>query len=532
MRLHNQHNPSPPSYGNGDVSTPHIVEKMTPTIATRHSRPSSTSSLDYRSPTGQNSKVATTKPMKKKKPQHQINLTPEEQQQQLQQQILARGNPQQRRAQGSAGPPRKWDLTDLGSMTEQEMIRALYEDPDLANQAVKAAELEKSRTGAGSTGPPTGAKKSRGRYYRSSDGSAKDVSEYPDHIRELMDGGVPVMQWIILLVLLGAGLYQLRKSLAVPDKKKAIGGSSAKKGAEKSGKGKQKKTSKKNPETMKIVAHEKTAQTLLEQKKKKSPEPATKNLATPAKKQISKRKQTKSAKTKIKATKKAEKQQPDLISTDGSSGAHHDEGKSGKKQTASSKNPIHTEQKDGDGGGWQTVSKSSRNNAAPQEITKPAKTESHSNQENLAKATPKLVQDSPNANLPVVEETGAAPIKEDQSQLTNGGAGVVVKTLPPPGFDVQAMDIFAKPNLSPPPMSEEKAAEPLAQTNPNKNKKAKIPLTGEAPASETLESTANNDLVYALQLQQEEEKLARTVADHSEEEEVWEEVPSNKRKGK
>ena len=118
------------------------------------------------------------------------------------------------RAQGGGGiPKRRYELPDLAGMSEEELLKALYDDPELAAEAAAAAEKiqkpKKSHT----------PRSSRPKQNRSVPVS-KRADKYPAHLKAMMDDGVPVKQWIIVLLLLAAGLYQLRKVLVGPTRTK------------------------------------------------------------------------------------------------------------------------------------------------------------------------------------------------------------------------------------------------------------------------------------------------------------------------
>ena len=101
-------------------------------------RGSSGSSLDYRYKN--DGSATTTKPTKRKNPQ---------QQQQHQQNNQQQGPSYSTRARGSSGPPpRKYDLSQIETMDEYQLIQAIREDPEFAaaaakytNQAIKELSL-------------------------------------------------------------------------------------------------------------------------------------------------------------------------------------------------------------------------------------------------------------------------------------------------------------------------------------------------------------------------------------------------------
>lgn len=317
-------------------------------------RGSSGSSLDYRYKN--DGSATTTKPTKRKNPQ---------QQQQHQQNNQQQGPSYSTRARGSSGPPpRKYDLSQIETMDEYQLIQAIREDPEFAaaaakytNQAIKESENQAPTT------KPTGAKKARqDGYYRSSDGNAKDITEYPEHIRELMDSGVPVTQWVVLLLILGAIVFQMRKVLIGPEKKKpalASANRNKTRGKESNSKGKQKKQ-KKRPEAAKSSneAKEKPPTSIISKTIEKPK--ATKTALPTDSQQKAKKKKKKS---KNGASKKEMKPLPDVVSSDGSTTINQDEGESDKSTAppslAQTILPIDTEPElEDDDGGWLTVTKS------------------------------------------------------------------------------------------------------------------------------------------------------------------------------
>jgi hypothetical protein len=118
------------------------------------------------------------------------------------------------RSSRGGGIPPKFDFSDLEGMTEEELRMALAADPELA-AAAAAAAAENADFGAKR-------KKYKSPYYRNKDGHVESINDYPAHLQSLMEEGIPVKQWIILLILLGVGLYQLRKSIFGPTPERRI----------------------------------------------------------------------------------------------------------------------------------------------------------------------------------------------------------------------------------------------------------------------------------------------------------------------
>ncbi|GAX16433.1 hypothetical protein FisN_19Lh010 [Fistulifera solaris] len=109
------------------------------------------------------------------------------------------------RARGSSGiPPRgKLELEDLQGMSEDEVMRALYEDPELA--AAAAAAADKSGFGSSNTAGQTGIPKLQ---------TVKRVDG-------LKERGFPFVQWAVLLLLLGLATHQIYKSMLTPSATKS-----------------------------------------------------------------------------------------------------------------------------------------------------------------------------------------------------------------------------------------------------------------------------------------------------------------------
>jgi hypothetical protein len=114
---------------------------------------------------------------------------------------------------GGGGIPPKFDFSDLEGMSEEQLRMALAADPELA--AAAAAAADNANVGAKR-------KKTKNPYYRNKDGHVKSIHDYPAHLQSMMEEGIPVKQWFILLILLGAGLYQLRKSMSGPTLEKSL----------------------------------------------------------------------------------------------------------------------------------------------------------------------------------------------------------------------------------------------------------------------------------------------------------------------
>ena len=124
-------------------------------------------------------------------------------------------------------PKPKYQLSDLDGMSEEELLQALYDDPELAATAAAAAEkLKKQKSSAGNSKkrskrssssygsrvPPRGSSSSSSGH----DSTTKKVNDHPAHLQAMMKDGVPVTQWVFVLLLVGVCVYQLRKVLTPP----------------------------------------------------------------------------------------------------------------------------------------------------------------------------------------------------------------------------------------------------------------------------------------------------------------------------
>lgn len=170
------------------------------------------SSLDYKTEYGH--KLTTPRRRQPTRPPTQQLLALEQQmmmehqQQQQQQQYYPHRmgiSMKPTRAQGSnAIPPKKFEMLDsLEGMSKEELEMAFAQDPELAAAAEMVGEAAFT------------SKNKRSPYYRGKDGKLY-ANQHPEHLRAMMEEGIPVKQWIMLLFLLGAGLYQLRKVLLGP----------------------------------------------------------------------------------------------------------------------------------------------------------------------------------------------------------------------------------------------------------------------------------------------------------------------------
>ena len=122
------------------------------------------------------------------------------------------------RARGSNGiPPRAVDMADLEGMDAEQILQAMYDNPDLVKAAADYVDQEKK----------TGPKKQRGTYdknrkkksptyQRNPDG--KVVMESADRLELMKEEGFPYTQWVVILLWLGVAVYHVLKVWRGPRK--------------------------------------------------------------------------------------------------------------------------------------------------------------------------------------------------------------------------------------------------------------------------------------------------------------------------
>lgn len=494
-----------------------------------------TSSVDYQ--TKGKGKPITTKPVKRKNQQQQQQQNQGEEQQHYYQQRPRYPT----RARGSGIPPKHYDLSQIEHMSELELLQLMQHDPEFAAVAHSyreeaAARKTKEKQKSPTAKPSSAKESSRDRYYRAADGTAQDVSQYPNHVRELMDSGVPVTQWVVLLLLLGASIYQLRKTLIGPEKKKTGSSSNRNKarGSDNGGRGKNKKQQK-NQNRGDSSKNAKVRKVSVAKPKAPAKEPAKKptqsiEISEPTKKEAPIKKEApvpstnpekpkKKKKAKNGASKKEEKQQPDLISTDGS--AQHEEGENDNKHMSPvASPPIHTVPED-DGGVWETVSKSRKESenvppAVDPPIVSTEKDDDGGGWETVTKSrkassTPAAPAPQPKAPEEAAPPSSSAPMPEVAEEQTTKGDN--------PASEEENVETDA---------GFTSVSKKKKKNKKNKAKQQEAPTESPAPKNGVSSST-DDDAALALMLQQEEETLAK--AGEAEPEEVWEEVTTKKRKG-
>jgi hypothetical protein len=415
----------------------------------------------------------------------------EQQQQQpaKQQPDPPRRSPYATRARGSSGiPPPTLDLNDLEGMNEEELMQALYNDPELAELAAEAGRAKKATGGSTS---------SSSRKAKAKAGITKD-GYYPSHIQEKMQEGIPVVQWIIILLLLGAGLYQLKKTLELPDKKKTIPGggissiAGAKKGIAGTGTGKANKGNKGA-----TVANKQKAKPKKAAETKPSFASITKAAKAPPDEKSNKTSKKK-AKQKSKAadkveTSSAEEQAAESATTTSSTSTPAKKSKKKKHQQ--------------DNGGAQSSSKS---NGDANTDAKPDTTNSNA-KANTDNTTPvnQIIDDDDDGGdgwQAVGQKPSKPTVATNNSNRTNANANTGI---PENGGDTKAASVSAAAAIT---NSEDTAGFQPAASTKKKPRKTATPGDTDANVDKTdsgAASSMDTDEALAMQLQREEDR-ART----------------------
>jgi hypothetical protein len=442
MRLKN---PDQKFSADGEGASAGILDRILGTTERKRARPAS--SLDVKVPHGE-----------------QLTRPPKQSKQEKLSDKSARAR--------SSAARNEFDFSDLDGMTEEQIMQALYDNPELAAAASAAAgkmhEFKKRKK----VPPKT----------KSSSRRSRILSEHPDHIRAMMDEGVPIKQWIILIVLLGAGLYQLRKALigskitaaaAAKKLEKPVGGRKGSKKTKKGpGGGKPTKQSR-SVATVRESASSPIERELVLEEQVPPAVAAVPKKTAPKKKKARKQKVSINKPPKQPAKDTMSHESPDSASTDGSSStdagaAQHDDALSADdiEVIGSEKIVIDTSTAESSpDDGWQTVG-------------------------------------APMAEIPQLAKSDDSPVAESVQFVDE--------------TPVQAMI----------PVQENKTAK-----KKNGGSKAKKTSAKKIAVVETPSEILDDDEALALKLQLEEDKLAMHEASNTSTPDVWEEV-STKKKGK
>eukprot|EP00977_Amphora_coffeiformis_P027558 scaffold34621_cov166-Amphora_coffeaeformis.AAC.1 len=433
-------------------------------------------SLDYKlGSTNPSMYVIPPQPMTSGRSQHHDEYM-QQQQQQAARKVMTR-------ARGSSGiPPQHLTLEDLQNLDEETLMRVLNENPHLAQEAERIRQQHSSRGTGGTkmnrmTSSSSSAMMDR-KYHRRADGTVH--TEENSYIEELRKDGFPVIQWALVLLLIGGLAYQLYKSLKGPVKTK------------KSKKGKESITQKAIDRELERLAAE------------VDPSVKTKKSTNSAKKKPTPKKKA-SAKPKAAATPAA--------------AADKSNGRVTKKTTSfdPAVPALTVSQAQVDQGEWQVVGKTVEKKKAV-DGKEDVEVEETKNPKSDASTAPAngSTNDAPK------DSTGK---KEETPLDTNGGSAKEVASTkgPEAAPAANAGDGFT-----------------VSGKNKNKKKKKKSANTASSvanntapPATETpakAGSTAVDDAALAKQLQSEEDNLAAT--DAGTKEVVWEEVVVKKKRSK
>lgn len=199
----------------GEGAHPQVVDLLLNSAAGSKRTRAQTSSLDYKNSGGSNNRavidqnIVTTAKVLSSEQQRQQKASNNQNSGQSQQQ-------QQRpktatRARGSSGiPPRKAkiELSDLQGMTEDQIMQALYADPELAELAAEQIAQ---------------AQKHSNQKQRKAGGVGSNSSKASGNRGDKMikEKGFPYEQWAVLLILVGFGVYHLFKSMSKRGSKSA-----------------------------------------------------------------------------------------------------------------------------------------------------------------------------------------------------------------------------------------------------------------------------------------------------------------------
>jgi len=489
------------------------------------------SSLDYKSsPT--DATVApdvTTKPGRNKKNSSQKQEEQLERERQYQQQRQFRsGHPT--RAQGNFGPPPHSvrSLEDLENMTEEQIYKLFMDDPELHQAFIKATTKEQK----GNTVPisaPVGAQNDRSSSRRKTSGSSKSKRSSANSKSLKQDDAnreVPYFQWLFLFFLAAALLYKNRKLIWVPTSSNESTGSKnrvGKKQKKKQGGAGKKSTTKKaikeekpktNPQPEEKIAVEKKS---MPRKKKKKKTPSKLKTTIPSS-SISEEENGDMV-----STGKDQQPEPDLESTDASSGNTEPERAKVDPIVQAESDVTTALAASVDDDEWQTVTKSSKveRKRKPSAEKEPVAEEKKLEPPIIEKKTIKL----PTVDDSGESETVAKPNKESNEQtgkVSNSASNNAEK--PAASKDEKIKTDTEQPNSA----KKDEPAAILKEKKPSSEVKI-IEIPDVATKGEPAISI-EDDAALALQLHEEEVNLARAVVANPQEEE-WEEVTAKKKKG-
>lgn len=193
------------------------------------------SSLDFESRTNgvlHTDNDVTTKPGRKKK------HNSEQQEQQLERAKQDKQRRQYRsrhptRAQGNFGPPPHAidSLKDLENLSEEQIYKLFTDDPNFHQKLIDATEKVDHEKKSVPSSAPAGARKGRNSTGRkpsySPTKNRKTINTKIMHSKDI-DREVPYLQWLFVFILIGAVMYKIFKFDGTPISTKAFGGISDK----------------------------------------------------------------------------------------------------------------------------------------------------------------------------------------------------------------------------------------------------------------------------------------------------------------
>ncbi|CAJ1961593.1 unnamed protein product [Cylindrotheca closterium] len=548
----------------------------------------SKSSLDYKE---KDSGVLTTAKTDKKKkdPKNQSN---QEQQKQKQRQFPTRAR------ERTGIPPRRYDLSDLAKMDEYDLINALREDPEFAaavseysaqleekEKAEKAAQAQRKDRRSKPSSPPVAARRKARLENSSSKPTAAPTARHPDHVRNLMDSGVPVTQWIVLFILVGAGLYflmgpELKEGLKYimkqtgKTKKTSYEGNKNKTNNKSKVKSRQSNKGKKKVDAPRKAYMAKKSPAITESK----PKPVKQEAPTPVTQQqtveetssqpspAAKKGKSKKNKSKRKQETKAE-ESLDQVSVDDGSTHNSDVVETPTLLRAGVSIPLVHMEPDADAGGWETVGRSRK-----PVVKSPPATTVITEESPKASSQKPVVPEAPKAksqkvektqtvaqqiqvdeakmtsqNVDIQEEIEAAKAASKDLESTNDGWETVTKSRKPKESTPAAKESSDRPSSPAPDTKSSKLAEEVAKAEDKKKQEAQAPgdknvkkkaasknkkqqKSTSQPAKSNNANATDGDAALALKLQLEEEKLVNPEVSGQVEDDAWEEVKKSKSK--
>ncbi|KAG7369173.1 hypothetical protein IV203_031916 [Nitzschia inconspicua] len=460
------------------------------------------SSLDYKAPSnskgGTDENPVNPKPVKRKiQPQQEMDAQEQQQTAKTTKPILPT------RARGNFGPPphRIATLEDLEHLSEDELYRLFMEDPELYRSLLKSTG--ESKTGTQST---DGSQK-----HRSTLGSSTKRS-LPPRVGE--DPKVPYLQWLLVLVLVGVLLNQIRKTVMSENAKTKRGSTAYAAGATAKAKGgKQKKQKNKKD---KFTTEEK--------------DPARKTSGAPAKLAPKPTKPKAAAKAAVAPERPPSKQskkesKPTTVAKIGTKNGDENPSLQSvappatETKTATTTRPTtdngqsnsSTAESYGDDGDWQTV----------------AKPRGPKSDGNVPKSKASKGSTPAGGSSNPVNGVSERSKEEGSSNASATETGLGVKDQ---GSEkAQSNDHPSESSFQ----NENPGANSGKKKKKKKNSTSKGPTTNDEATTTNMKSAStDDDAALAFQLQQQEEILAnadtKTIASR---EEAWEEVTSKKKRG-